>query len=181
MPNTEPGHDVTATPRPRPTLRYFKASPLPHLTATASAVVCAVLAAHALDHHGQGGTRAAATYGVVAAGWLGLALIALMDGFSRYREYRRIRAMLSRYGWNRRVFLLVAGSRCQRDAALQAALEAGHGMRARRLFRSMGYRWYHLFPDAVIKNPLMFFHPRFLRNSFLPGKNLRAPAPRRPA
>lgn len=155
-------------------LRYLRASPLPHATALASAAVCAALALAALGHLDDGSRRTATVYGVMAAGWLGLACIALMDGFSRYREYRRIKAMLTRHGWNRRVFALVAGSRCQRDAALQAAHEAGHGHRAQRFFRALGYRWYHLFPDAVTRNPLRFFHPRFLRTSFLPGKALRA-------
>jgi len=155
--------------------RYLRASPLPHLTALGSAAVCAALAALALDHLDRESLRSAGIYGIMAAGWLGLSGIALLDGFSRYREYRRIKAMLTRYGWNPRVFELVAGSRCQRDAALQAAAEAGHGHRAKHYFRGLGYRWYHLFPDAVLKNPFMFFHPRFLRNSFLPGKGLRRP------
>jgi len=167
---------MPATATPPLALRYLRASPLPHATALASAAVCAVLALAALGHLDDGSHRAATVYGALAAGWLGLAGIALLDGFSRFREYRRIKAMLARHGWNRRVFALVAGSRCQRDAALQAAHEAGHGHRARRFFRALGYRWYHLFPDAVTRNPLRFFHPHFLRSSFLPGKALR-PAP----
>jgi len=155
--------------------RYFKASPLPHATASASLVIAAALGLHALELHPTG-TPWAPAVAVMAMGWAGLAAIALMDGFSRYREYRRIRRMLHEKGWNRRIFLLVAGSRCQRDAALQAAREAGLGHRAKHLFRTLGYRWYHLLPDAVLRNPLMFFHPRFLRNSFLPGK---APQPPR--
>ncbi len=189
-----PRHDSHASPRP-PTartghgirlrapgapgapplpLRYLRASPLPHATALASAGVCLTLALAALSHLDDGSHRAAAACAALAAGWLGLACVALLDGFSRFREYRRIKAMLARHGWNRRVFTLVAGSRCQRDAALQAAHEAGHGRRARRFFRALGYRWYHLLPDAVARNPLCFFHPRFLRGSFLPGKAPRA-------
>lgn len=148
---------------------YLRASPLPHATASASAVIGAALFEHALELHPTG-TPWSIVLGVMALGWAGLAGIALMDAFSRYREYRRIKRMLANRGWDRRIFLLVAGSRCQRDAALQAARETGLGCRARRLFRALGYRWYHLFPDAVLKNPLMFFHPRFLRSSFLPGK-----------
>ncbi|BBD07240.1 hypothetical protein [Desulfovibrio ferrophilus] len=151
--------------------RYFRASPLPHATASASLAIAVALAMWALDLQPTDSPWTT-ILGIKAIGWLGLAGIALMDGFSRYREYRRIKHMLSSRGWNRRIFLLVAGSRCQRDAAMQAAHETGLGQRAQNLFRTMGYRWYHLLPDAVLRNPLMFFHPRFLRNSFLPGKSL---------
>ncbi len=174
-PTPETGTRPPSAPRrhAKAALRYLRASPLPHLTALTSALVCALLGAAALDHLDRSSLRAAALCGTIAAGWFGLALIALLDGFSRHREYRRIKAMLLRHGWNSRVFTLVAGSRCQRDAALQAAHEAGHGPRARRLFRALGYRWYHLLPDPVLQNPLAFFNPRFLRGSFLPGKRGR--------
>lgn len=158
-------------------VRYIRASPLPHALALVSATVGLVLADGALGLYAA--AEASAHRSLVmwgfSLGWFGLAGIALLDGFSRYREYRRIKHMLQRRGWNERVFLLIAGSRCQRDAALQAAMETGLGCRARKLFHSLGYRWYHLFPDAVMRNPLMFLHPRFLRSSFLPGKALSAP------
>lgn len=156
--------------------RYFRASPLPHATASASLAIAAALVLHALELHPHD-THWLATLGLMAAGWFALGGIALLDGFSRYREYRRIKRMLSSRGWNRRVFLLVAGSRCQRDAALLAAHETGLGRRARGLFRALGYRWYHLLPDAVLRNPLLFFQPRFLRSSFLPGKSLHTGRP----
>jgi hypothetical protein len=89
---------------------------------------------------------------------------------SRYREYRRIKAMLLRYGFSERILEPLARSRCQRDAALLAANEAGHGDCARAYFTALGYRWYHILPDSVVTNPLAFLRPSFLRSSFLPGK-----------
>lgn len=158
-------------------VRYVRASPLPHALALFSLAVGLVLADSALGLYAaaEASARKSLVLWGFSLGWFGLAGIALLDGFSRFREYRRIKRMLQRRGWNKRVFLLVAGSRCQRDAALLAAMEMGLGQRARGLFRSLGYRWYHLFPDAVIRNPLMFLHPRFLRSSFLPGKSHSAP------
>lgn len=164
-------------PRPwrralRQAVRYVGASPLPHALALFSVAVGLALADAALGIYAasEASAHPSPVLWAFSLGWFGLAGIALLDGFSRYREYRRIRCMLERRGWNERVFLLVAGSRCQRDAALMAAMETGLGRRARTLFRSLGYRWYHLFPDAVMRNPLLFLHPRFLRTSFLPGK-----------
>ena len=153
-------------------VRYVGASPLPHALALFSIAVGLALADAALGVFAasEASAHPSPILWAFSLGWFGLAGIALLDGFSRYREYRRIRCMLERRGWDERVFLLVAGSRCQRDAALMAAMETGLGRRARALFRSLGYRWYHLFPDAVMRNPLLFLHPRFLRTSFLPGK-----------
>jgi len=67
-----------------------------------------------------------------------------------------------------------ARSRCQRDAALHAARETGHLDKARSYFRGLGYRWYHILPDLVVRNPFAFASPAFLRTSFLPGKKMRA-------
>ncbi len=107
---------------------------------------------------------------VVGLGWFGLAGIALLDGFSRFQEYRRIKALLVRRGWSERIFLLVSASRCQRDAALAAAKQAGGYYKTKSFFHHLGYRWYHVLPDAIMKNPFLFFSPKFLRVSFLPGK-----------
>lgn len=94
------------------------------------------------------------------------------DAFSRYREFKRLRRLLARYGFRPRVFQRVATSRCQRDAALLAARETGYRPQARRVFQELGYRWYHILPDAIVANPLYFFHPKFLRSTFVPGKRL---------
>ena len=29
---------------------------------------------------------------------------------------------------------------------------------------------YHILPDVIMANPLHFFHPRFLRSTFVPGR-----------
>ncbi|WP_419785005.1 hypothetical protein [Pseudodesulfovibrio sp.] len=121
-----------------------------------------------------GQTAQAVALGCWGVGWLVVALFALADASARYREYRRIRAMLLRFGYSNRILEPLATSRCQRDAALLAASETGHGNRARAYFASLGYRWYHILPDRVARNPLVFLSPVFLRASFLPGKKGRA-------
>jgi hypothetical protein len=78
--------------------------------------------------------------------------------------------MLLRYGFRARLFRHVSRSRCQRDAILFAAREAGCRRELQDLFHSKGYRWYHILPDPIVDNPLHFFKPQFLRTTFLPGK-----------
>ncbi len=153
----------------------FRVAPLPHATGSLSALLGALLADSCLELLAQGALAAALGLALPASGWLGLALLCLADGWCRRIEYLRIKDILARRGFDARVLAPVATSRCQRDAALAAARELGHHGRAREHFRALGYRWWHLLPDACVDNPLRFFDPEFLRVTFLPGK---APAQR---
>lgn len=150
--------------------RYlFRVAPLPHATGGASAVIGTGLLTAGLDILSEGAAVAWACL-LPATGWYGLALLCCADGYSRYREYQRLKRIFGRRGYSPRLLRPVASSRCQRDAALQAAHDLGHGECARRYFRSLGYRWYHLLPDRVVDNPLRFFDIDFLRTTFLPSR-----------
>lgn len=155
--------------------RYLRAAPFPHLTTVKVSGLTVVAGFEA---------RMVLTQPEVSwAAWIWVALTGLFawgvvlcqaDAFSRYREFKRLRRLLMRYGFKPMLFRLVAASRCQRDAALLAAREAGYPAQARRVFQDLGYRWYHILPDAIVANPLYFFHPRFLRSTFVPGKNTKS-------
>jgi len=164
--------------------RFIRAAPWPYMTGLASLLLACTLAGLGLSHLAQTNPARAVVLGGWGAGWLVVGLFAMADGVSRYREYQRIKAMLLRFGYSERILEPLARSRCQRDAALLAAREAGHGDCARAYFTALGYRWYHILPDSVMRNPLAFLRPSFLRSSFLPGKKgLRREAPdaKRPA
>lgn len=158
--------------------RFIRAAPWPYMTGLASLLLACTLAGLGLSHLAQTNPARAVVLGGWGAGWLTVGLFAMADGMSRYREYRRIKAMLLRFGYSERILEPLARSRCQRDAALLAAREAGHGDCARAYFTALGYRWYHILPDSVMRNPLAFLRPSFLRSSFLPGKKgVRREAP----
>lgn len=102
------------------------------------------------------------------------ASLAVLDSLSRHAEYRRALALLRRYGFQPRIFRTMSRSRCQRDAALLAARHAGCPDLARDYYRSQGYRWFHLLPDGLLRDPRLLLDPRFLRSSFVPpGGNRR--------
>jgi len=152
-------------------LRYLQAAPFPHLTTLKVSALSVVTGLEARL------VLADPEPSWLAWGWVALSglfawgvVLCQADALSRYREFKRLCGLLSRYGFRPRVFRLVASSRCQRDAALLAARQAGCRDQARRVFRDLGYRWYHILPDAIVANPLYFFHPRFLRSTFVPGK-----------
>ncbi|MEG6506189.1 hypothetical protein [Nitratidesulfovibrio sp. 1201_IL3209] len=151
-------------------VRYLRAAPLPHATGGVSALIGAGLARVALEALAEEALSLGLLLFMPASGWFGLALLCGADGMSRYREYLRVRRMLDRWGYTPRLLRPLASSRCQRDAAMQAARETGYADRARAYYRALGYRWYHLLPDKVTANPLTFLDIRFLRATFLPGK-----------
>lgn len=159
--------------RAQRSLRYMKAAPWPYMTGLASLLLALVLKAAGLMHWTGGDIPQAVVFGCWGGGWMVVALFAMADGVSRHREYKRIKAMLLKFGYSERILEPLARSRCQRDAAIFAAEETGHGETAREYFSRLGYRWYHILPDLVMRNPFAFLRPSFLRSSFMPGKKAR--------
>ena len=154
--------------------RYAKAAPWPFMTGAICLIVTCVLWTISLAFTLLDNLPEAFVFACWGGGWLVVALFAVADAVSRHREYRRIEAMFRRYGYSERILEPLARSRCQRDAAVFAASETGHGEEATAYFASLGYRWYHILPDMMIRNPLAFLKPSFLKSSFLPGKKARA-------
>lgn len=154
--------------------RYVKAAPWPYVTGAVALLAAFVLKGAGAAQWASGDASGGAVLCWWGGGWLVVAFFALADGVSRHREYRRIKAMLLKYGFSERILRPLARSRCQRDAALHAARETGHLDSARAYFHGLGYRWYHILPDMVVRNPLAFASPAFLRTSFLPGKKQQA-------
>lgn len=156
----------------RTTFHYFRAAPWPHGTALGALFLAILLGGNGLKLLGDGHEYQAACLGLWTLGWAVVALFAMADGIARHREYRRIKCMLQKHGYNERIMQLVARSRCQRDAAMLAARESGCCRQAAAFFRRLGYRWYHILPDTVLRNPFAFLSPAFLRTSFMPGKKI---------
>eukprot|EP00831_Metopus_contortus_P046159 TRINITY_DN37048_c0_g1_i1.p1 TRINITY_DN37048_c0_g1~~TRINITY_DN37048_c0_g1_i1.p1 ORF type:complete len:187 (-),score=25.49 TRINITY_DN37048_c0_g1_i1:398-958(-) len=154
-------------------LRHVKAAPWPYMTGSGALLLAFGLKAAGVTQWAAGNISGATALGCWGVCWLMVALFALADGVSRHREYLRIKAMFLKYGFSERILRPLARSRCQRDAALHAARETGYFAQACSYFQARGYRWYHILPDTVIRNPLVFVSPTFLRTSFMPGKKLR--------
>jgi hypothetical protein len=93
-------------------------------------------------------------------------LFTQLDARSRFQEYKRVRDQLTRFGPDRRIFKSVAGSRCQRDAALAAARQLGYASHCRACFSAAGYRWHHLLPDFVKGQPRFLISAVFWRTTF---------------
>ncbi len=108
------------------------------MTGLIVAASCPWLKGTGLAHWTGGDIPQAVVFGCWGGGWLVVALFAMADGVSRHREYKRIKAMLLKFGYSERILEPLARSRCQRDAALFAADETGHGETARAYFTRLG-------------------------------------------
>ena len=152
------------------TVSYLRAAPLPHVFSGLSLAAIAWLAVFAQT--APKGYGSAETF---VFEWLGLffslsvLLCSSADAHCRFREYRRFKQLFLRFGFRPRILRLSGGSRCQRDAMLQAARETGLQQLVQAEFARQGYRWYHVIPDQIASNPFFVFHPRFLRSTFWPG------------
>jgi len=159
--------------RIRRSFRFMRAAPWPYMTGGASLLIALTLKTVGLLEWSGGDVPQAVVFACWGGGWLVVAFFAMADAVSRHREYKRIKAMFLKFGYSERILEPLARSRCQRDAAIFAAEEVGHGDTARQYFSKLGYRWYHILPDLVMRNPFAFLRPSFLRSSFMPGKKAR--------
>ena len=105
-----------------------------------------------------------------------LTIFTQLDARSRYQEFKKVRDQLILFGVNRRIFKSVSGSRCQRGAALAAARQLGVAKQCSDYFRAVGYRWYHLTPDFLARQPETLLSTGFWRATFfLPTYRSRCP------
>ena len=93
-------------------------------------------------------------------------LFTQLDARSRFQEYKKARDQLICHGPDNRIFRSLSRSRCQRDAALAAARQLGYDSECRNYFTSAGYRWYHLLPEFVSRQPKFLLSPAFMRATF---------------
>ena len=94
------------------------------------------------------------------------AIFSQLDAYSRYQNFKQIRDQFYIHGFQPRLANTLQKSKCQRLAALKAAEDTGIAEEVAQHYHANGYRWYHVLPDFVFKNPLFFFHPYFWRSTF---------------
>lgn len=93
--------------------------------------------------------------------------LVIMDGWSRYQNYKRAKDQFYIYGFTKRISNLYIGSKCQRIAALVAAKELGIENQVKEYYSSKGIKWYHYIPYFMINDPLFLFKKYFWKRTFL--------------
>lgn len=93
--------------------------------------------------------------------------LVLMDGWSRFQNYKRIKDQFYIHGFDVRLAANYKGSKCQRNAAIIAASELGMEKEIRRFFRKCGVKNHHFIPYFMIQDPLFPFRRSFWSRTFL--------------
>jgi len=89
-----------------------------------------------------------------------------LDARSRFQNYKLAKDQLHMFGFQERIMKPFVKSRCQRDAVMRACKELGYETPCRNYFNKCGYRWYHLFPDIILKQPMVVFTKAFIKTTF---------------
>jgi len=92
---------------------------------------------------------------------LSLLIFAEMDANGRYQDYKKIKDVLYKYGFDARLIRPFMNSKCQRDSVLTASKDLNYLENAKKIFYEDGYRWYHMLPNGIVKNPFIIFRKEF--------------------
>lgn len=93
--------------------------------------------------------------------------LVIMDGWSRYQNYKRAKDQFYEYGFSKRISNLYIGSKCQRTAALVAAQELGIENKVSQHYKSKGVKCFHYVPYFMVKDPLFLFKEYFWKRTFM--------------
>lgn len=96
--------------------------------------------------------------------FVSVAVIAEIDAYGRYQNYKQIKDLMHHYGFDRRLLEPFMNSRCQRKAILVAANDLKLRAEVKNHIIISGYKWYHILPDAFIKNPMVILTKIFWKS-----------------
>lgn len=92
-------------------------------------------------------------------------VIAQLDAYSRFQNYKLVKDHLYLHGFQPRLIRPFIKSRCQRDAVMTAAKELGMSDLCKNYFRSNGYLWYDIIPDIIFNNPKQLMGRSFWKST----------------
>lgn len=95
-----------------------------------------------------------------------LVITTQMDAYCRYQNYKFVKDLLHQYGYRDLLLKPFAHSRCQRDAVREAAKQLNYSEQTNRYFKKVGYRWYHILPATVVRDPLVLLGKGFWITTF---------------
>ncbi|MDQ7917366.1 hypothetical protein RBU60_07255 [Mesonia sp. MT50] len=96
--------------------------------------------------------------------------LVLMDGWSRFQNYKRVKDQFYIYGFNIKTANHYKGSKCQRNAILVASKELGLEQQAVSFYKRQGIKWYYLIPDFMVSDPFFMIRSNFWARTFMEKK-----------
>ena len=124
-----------------------------------------VIVSDAFGWHNGSEILSSALYGLLSCWCVGIVLLAFLDARSRFQDYKRAKDLFFVNGFKSRIAKIYIHSKCQRDAARVAAKDLGLLEQLDYFYQSQGYRWYHIFPDFILKKPWIVFSRRYWRKT----------------
>ena len=93
--------------------------------------------------------------------------LVIMDSWSRFQDYKKAKDLFFMYGIRPRLAERFIGSKCQRNAALQAARELGLEADLKAHYQNRGVKWYHYVPYFMVSDPYFMIRKAFWQRTFL--------------
>jgi len=93
--------------------------------------------------------------------------LVIMDSWSRFQDYKKAKDLFFMYGMRSRLTERFIGSKCQRNAALQAARELGLEDELKSHFSSRGVKWFHYIPYFMVSDPYFMIRKAFWQRTFM--------------
>ena len=93
--------------------------------------------------------------------------LVVMDSWSRFQDYKKAKDLFFTYGMHSRLAERFIGSKCQRNAALQAARELGLEEDLKAHYQKRGVMWYHYIPYFMVSDPYFMIRKAFWQRTFL--------------
>lgn len=142
-------------------VRYLKVGAFLHLMSVLSIVILVIVTRIAFEFFREGLFIQSFFWGALALWAFTLPFFSQFDAYGRYQNYKQIKDVLFEMSFDTRLIKPFMYSKCQRDAVVIAGDDLGIGSEIRKYYRGQGYRWYHVLPDAFVKNPLVLFYGLF--------------------
>lgn len=146
--------------------KYIKVGRLLHSIAVFT-LILSVFFFHLLNEAILNGDR----FGIITYGYLflhsaSIPLFTQLDAHSRFQNYKMMKDLIFRYGFQLRFIKSFKYTKCQREAALYAAKDLGYKHQMIRYFKACGYRWYHVLPDFIWSHPQYLLTKQFWSTTF---------------
>jgi hypothetical protein len=147
-------------------IRYWKVGKLLHFVAFLAFFIALQSYLVLQNMNGEVSTSVWILWLMIFICFFNMAVLAELDGYSRYQNYKQIKDQIYLNGYQERLLKPLSKSSCQRAAVILAGDELGIKRIIEKYFYDRGYRWYHVIPDFVFKDPLLFFTVYFWRTTF---------------
>jgi hypothetical protein len=142
-------------------LRYLKVGSFLHFMSVLSVVILIVCVRIATEFFQEDLYLESYLWAALALWAFTIPFFSQLDAYGRYQNYKQIKDALYEMDFDKRLIRPFMYSKCQRDAVVIAGDDLGFGNEIRAFYRDQGYRWYHILPDAFVRNPLVLFKGLF--------------------